>query len=250
MPPRSSTTVRSRSSLPGNDSRRLSFGSSSLRSSPALGAAGRVADGSPALRATPVRVGHDEVGIVVERLLEADAVVGERRGVEDELVAVDEPGGGQVDERLPVAGDEHRLSGRRGVHDLRRVRHTEQRHLGRVGCVGRGAQLELVDDGEVRRDVRSTRAVVTRLVETPASGSVSCPHSMRGRGVSERSQSRSDRRSTVSLLNRRAIGASESGSNVPSCIRWSSAMARFAAAGEPKYGISSPRPTAGPSAPG
>ena len=72
-----------------------------------------------------------------------------------------------------------------------------------------------------------------------ASGSTSSRQSTRGRGVPDRSQSRSDRSSTVPLPSRRATGASELGSNVPSCMRWSSAIARFAAAGDPKYGISS-----------
>jgi hypothetical protein len=96
----------------------------------------------------PVRVGEHEVRTVAQRLPELGRLEGGE--LEHELVAVEQPRGGGVDDALAVTREDHRTRLRRRVHDGHRALHVEQRDRRRVRHVRGDGRGGLVAGGHDR----------------------------------------------------------------------------------------------------
>ncbi len=135
-------------------------------------------DRAPPAGALAVGVGDDELGVVVKAGLERLGLVLERARVEDGLVDVHEARGGGLHQPVAVAGEEHRPVLRDGPDDGLGVLDRVHRDGGRLGQLGVGAQLDLVDErqrgpgavGGIGRAEAQGRAEAGRGVHEPVRG--------------------------------------------------------------------------------
>ena len=192
-----------------------------------LGHADVLADGAPTSSLPAVRIGEHEVRVVVERTLHALGIVRERRRVEHRLLGSDDPGSGRVDDALATARHEHHTGGVLGSHDVAGLLDRERRDRRRVCRIGRCAQRDLVDEGELAIALFGTGSPNAFGVPRPGVASISAQR-LRGRGVRYRSYCRSDRRLISPTPMSAATVASDEGSYHPSCSRRSSALSRSA----------------------
>ena len=192
-----------------------------------LGEADDVLRAAPVVGTVAVGVGDDDLG---GRSVGASSSPAATR-VADQLVAVEEPGGGGVDEAVAAARDEHDVV--LGPHDRHRRRRRARARPAAIGVPTRGSDTDCSStigmSGVVGRPGRRT---ATRR-PSPGAPAANRSWTSSGRGVRKRSKAASPVSQIVSAPSRRATGAIAAGSTVPDWKRSSRAYSRSIAAALP-----------------